>query len=360
VTDRGGTDLLEHGRPEPEPRSRPPQRSTSSRPRTARLLVLAVGSAGVAAAALWYGGRPALPVPSADRAATSHRLPPVPARVPLDGTAPALHHDLSMPADQAANWFLASSGHALLYLEIHNDSAQPLRVVGGGVQQPGVRADNAAGGLTAGTQGSRPLAPGVTTEVFVRMAVDCATAVQGRATDQLVLLVEDPADPSTTWFQDVSLAPTGTLWDDARHAACTTLTAQQALGIRLVPGSVRGAVSTTGVRTISAVLELHDRAGYTVQVLRQGTPLGRGPQLVWETDDELLSVSGGATLTSTVTWQLSDCGAAGAKPPGPPAFDVREPEGATTPLAAQLGDWFPAAWAGARAHACGNGRVDLG
>ena len=131
--------------------------------------------------------------------------------------------------------------------------------------------------------------------------------------------------------------------------------------IRVVPGSLRGAVSAAGVRTVSGVLELHDRGGSAVQLLRQPSPAGAATRLRWAADDQLLSVGGGATLTTTVSWEVVDCRqSAAASSPEQPGFAVRLPQGDYAPLVGYLGAWFPEAWAGAHARACGSGRGDLG
>jgi hypothetical protein len=360
-------DLVEQGReppPGPPPAGRPELRAArwlAAHGVTRQRAGVVLGAVVLVVGGVLYAGRPTLPPPdgaSSAPVAESSRLAPVPARQIPEGLTPNAH-DLSLPVDSEHDSFIASAGHVLLFLQVRNDSRIPLRVVAGMVPQDGVSVDLTAGGLSAGTNPNLPLAPGGTSEVFVRLAVDCQAAVVGPPATQLRLAVEPTDGSAQARYEGISLTSTGSLWDEARSAACAAFTPAQAVSVRIVPGTLRGHQARTGERTVSGKLEIHDRAGFAAALIRLADPLAAGATLFWvPADDPIVYVDGGATITTSVDWRIDDCTGAAKLPPAAPVFAVRLPNGASTPVAADTGfGSYPRAWAAALQAACGSGHA---
>ena len=76
----------------------------------------------------------------------------------------------------------------LLFLQVHNGGTHAVRVLDGLVAQDGAEPDQSAGGLSAGMSSGRPLEPGRTGEIFVRVQLACGPALQGPPATRLLLV----------------------------------------------------------------------------------------------------------------------------------------------------------------------------
>src|SRR5205823_3758581 len=143
----------------------------------------------------WYAGRPTLPPtphveaaqPSATGSGTRHAPPQDPFG---DRKVEGLYvtHELTAPAAPALDSFIASGSHVLLFLQVRNGGTHAVRVLDGLVAQEGAEPDQSAGGLSAGTSSGRPLEPGRTAEIFVRVQLACGSALQGPPATRLLLV----------------------------------------------------------------------------------------------------------------------------------------------------------------------------
>ena len=290
----------------------------------------------------WYAGRPVL-----DRSAAVPR--PAAAGVGILGPEPqntalvsglAQSHDLSAPADRSLDSFIASGGHVLLFLQVRNDGATPVRILDGVVPQDGASRDLTAGGLSAGTSQGELLRPGSSGEVFVRLRVQCPQVLAGPAASSVLLLAEQPGrHPRLERVVISSLAP---YWDEARRAACTAPDPGRDVQARVSPGSLQAVRSQDGTVSVSAVLQVHDAAGFAAVVTGAAVASGGGR----------LVVDGGSTGAAPLRWPAGQCTHATAgSPPAAPTYTVELPQLSASGRV-DLGPDFAAAWASAVAVAC--------
>ncbi len=335
-----GPEVLGQGR-EPDPDRPPPRRGS---PRSLRGAWLAVVAVALVVGGGWYAGRPDLdgttlrPGPTPQPAGT--QLPTPDATALVSGLAEG--HDLAAPPAPALNSFIASAGHVLLFLQIRNVGTQPLRIVDGVVPQDGASRDLTAGGLAAGTSGGGSLAPGNQTEVFVRLSVRCPQALTGPAAAAVLLVAEQPGRHPR--LERVPTDRLGSLWDEARRAACRRADLHRDVTAAVVPGSVRAALADDGSLSVSAVLAVHDAAGFAAVLTGPAVSVGGGGRLV---------VDGGSTRAVPLRWDGGRCGKA-ARPVAAsqaPTYHVELPELAGDGVV-DLGRDFTAAWTARIRSAC--------
>jgi hypothetical protein len=300
------------------------------------LLVVALVAGGA-----WYAGRPQLPptpshgAPATTSAPTAARVQPLPDEFgnrAVEGLP--LARTLVAPAAPAKDSFIASSGHVLLFVQVRNTGQQPLRVVEGLIPQDGAEGEFSGGGYTAGSSSGAPLLPGRTAEVYVRLRLDCALALQGAPTDRLLLVTQ--VESHRPALQSIRLDALGPLWDEARHAACRPVPPESAVSATVVPGSLSAVAGSGGALVVRGTVRVHDAAGF-------------GAVLLWGTGGSTF-VNGGSTVTATVGWDAGTCAHRGP-PAGPLTYQVRLPDGsAVTTAPADPG--FTSEWQSAVASAC--------
>jgi hypothetical protein len=335
-----GPEVLGQGRDLQDHADEPRRASSAARLPRGVWTVLAV--LGLLAGGTWYAGRPVLdrsqaaPRPAATGAAI---LGPDPQGTALvSGLAEG--HDLSAPKQEALDSFIASGGHVLLFLQVRNDGVEPVRILDGVVPQDGASRDLTAGGLAAGTSAGGMLGPGDSGEVFVRLGVRCPEVLAGRAASSVLLLAEQPGrHPRLERVVISSIAP---YWDEARRAACTTPDPGRDVRARVTAGSLRATRNDDGTVSVSAVLQVHDAAGFAAVVTGPAVAAGGGP----------LVVAGGSTSAAPLRWSAGRCTQATvAAPPGAPTYTVDLPQVSATGRV-DLGPDFAAAWRSAVAAAC--------
>jgi hypothetical protein len=248
----------------------------------------------------WYAGRPDLgghALPSTSVSSPERDQIPTPdATALVSGLAE--RHDLTAPAAPAQDSFIATTGHVLLFLQISNHGARPLRIIAGSVPQDGVSRDLTAGGLSAGTSNASPLRPGDQTEVFLRLTLRCTSALQGSAATAVLLVAEQVGQ--SPHLERVSLDALGPFWDEARHAACQPPDIARDVTASVVPHSVRAARADDGSLLVSAVLRFHDAAGFAAVLTGPALSAGGGGRLV---------VDGGSTQAVPMRWSAGTCSA---------------------------------------------------
>ena len=248
-----GPEVLGNGR-EPEP-----DRPSDDTPPAARKLRAPRGlwAIGLAVALLlggvWYAGRPDLDgSPSLPKTSGTgnHQQSAAPdATTLVSGLAEG--HDLAAPSSPALDSFIASGGHVLLFMQVKNIGAEPLRILDGVVPQDGTSRDLNAGGLSAGTSGGGVLQPGDQTEIFLRLTVRCPEVLDGPAAKAVLLVAEQPGRHPR--LERVRTDALGSYWDEARQAACRPSETGD-VSARVVPQSVRAVRADDGSLTVSAVL----------------------------------------------------------------------------------------------------------
>ncbi len=203
-------------------------------------------------------------------------------------------------------------------------------------------ATSRAGGLAAGTSGGGRLAPGNQTEVFVRLSVRCPQALAGAPAKALLLVAEQ--DGRHPRLERVPTDQLGALWDEARHAACRPADLHRDLTVAVVPGSVRAELGEGGHLTVTAVLSVHDSAGFAAVITGPAVSAGGGGRLV---------VDGGSTRAVPLRWDAGRCGA--AAPPvtaaKAPAYRVELPR-LVGHAVVDLGAGFATAWSAQVQQAC--------
>ena len=335
-----GPEVLGHGR-EPEPGA-PPVRRARPRPRALRGAGIVLVVAAIAVGGTWYAGRPDLggttPRPLAS-APNRDDAPTPDATALVSGLSEG--HDLVAPAAPALNSFIASGGHVLLFLQIRNVGTSPLGITSGIVAQNGASRDLTAGGLSAGTSGGQTLLPGEQTEVFVRLAVRCPQVLADPPVGSVLLVAEQAGRHPR--LERVVTAALGPFWDEARRAACRVADPDRDVRATVVPGSVRASHTETGGLTVTAVLQVHDGAGFAAVVTGEAVS-GDGGRLV---------VDGGSTRSVPLRWAAGRCGAAAApvSPAAAPTYSVELPQHAGTGRVA-LGKTFAAEWTAQIRAAC--------
>jgi hypothetical protein len=290
----------------------------------------------------WYAGRPELPPtpphgaatpsPAAPAVTSTEPLPDAFANRAVEGLP--LARSLVAPAAPADDSFIASGGHVLLFIQVRNTGKEPLRVVEGLVPQAGAEGEFSGGGYTAGTSSGAPLLPGQTAEVYVRLRLDCSVSTQGDPANRLLLVTQFGSRRPA--MQSIPLDALGSLWDEARHAACRPVPADAAVTAAVLPGSLTPVRGAGGSLVVRATVRVHDSAGF-------------GAVLLWGSGGSTF-VGGGSTVSATVGWDAGSCAHPGPVP-GPLAYQVRLPDGsavATTP--ADPG--FSPEWRTAVASAC--------
>ena len=332
-----GPEVLGHGR-EPELERVPPRRGGGRSLRGAWIVV--IGLALMVGGGL-YAGRPQLGGGTAGSATALRSQHPVPdATALVSGLAEG--HDLAAPSAPALNSFIASGGHVLLFVQIRNVGTEPLRILDGVVPQDGASRDLTAGGLAAGTSGGGTLAPGNQTEVFIRLSVRCPQALAGAPAKAILLVAEQ--DGRHPRLERVPTDQLGALWDEARHAACRPADLRRDVTVAVVPGSVRSELGEGGRLTVSAVLSVHDSAGFAAVISGPAVSAGGGGRLV---------VDGGSTRAVPLRWDGGRCGAAAppVKAAKAPAYRVELPR-LVGHAVVDLGAGFAAAWDAQIQQAC--------
>jgi hypothetical protein len=211
------------------------------------------------------------------------------------------------------------------------------------VPQDGASRDLTAGGLAAGTSGGGTLPPGNQTEVFVRLSLRCPQALAGPPVGAILLVAEQPGRHPR--LERVPTDQLGALWDEARHAACRTADLRRDVTARVVPGSVRAEVADNGSLSVSAVLSVHDSAGFAAVITGPAVSAGGGGRLV---------VDGGSTRAVPLRWEGGTCAAAAAPvlASKAPTYRVELP-GVVGTEAVDLGRGFGTAWVAEVGSACG-------
>jgi len=343
-------EVLGHGR-EPDPRLHPdadpqpgcrPMRRVGLRGGWGLFAVVALLVGGA-----WYAGRPDLGGtvrgPTASTSATASKQPevtPTPdATALVSGLAEG--HDLLAPAAPALDSFIASGGHVLLYMQVRNAGTAALRILDGVVPQNGASRDLTAGGLAAGTSAGAMLPSGEQTEVFVRLNVRCGEVLDGPPARSVLLVAEEPGRHPR--LERVPLDLLGPYWDEARHAACRTPDPTRDVHAAVVPGSVRASVADDGSLSVSAVVSVHDAAGFAAVV--------QGPATA--ADGGRVVVDGGSTASVPLRWYVGRCGASTppVAPTRAPSYTVELPQESGTG-AVDLGPDFAAAWTAQVRAAC--------
>ena len=216
----------------------------------------------------------------------------------------------------------------LLFVQIRNTGSQSLRIVDGVVPQDGASRDLTAGGLAAGTSSGATLPPANQTEVFVSLSVRCARVLAGSPAEAILLVAQQPGRHPR--LERVSMDQLGSLWDEARHAACRAADPRRDLTAAVVPGSVRATLADDGTLTVSAVMSVHDSAGFAAVLTGAAVSAGGGGRLV---------VDGGSTRSVPLRWGGGRCAARGRPGAGGEVSVV--PGGAARAASA------PAAWTSA-------------
>jgi hypothetical protein len=112
----------------------------------------------------------------------------------------------------------------------------------------------------------------------------------------------------------------------------------------VAPGSVRANVADDGTLTVSAVLSVHDSAGFAAVITGPAVSAGGGGRLV---------VDGGSTRAVPLRWPAGRCAVPAAPLPASraPTYHVELP-GLVGSAPVDLGAGFAAAWTAQIQRAC--------
>ncbi len=239
-----------------------------------------------------------------------------PAHAPVTAVAAPRPHGSSTPApvapaevvelltDQYS--YSTERGSLSLLLDVVNYGATPIQVLRTRLPQAGSRPVPGPGG---DLPFSSPvtLAPGQPTEVTVSARVSCPGVLTAQLADHVDVTLGVHGEPQRVL--SLSLAPLGTVLDEARHQACGATSASAAIYPTMVPGSVRvGAASAGAAREILSELSVQNVGGVatTVSVAGAGpvgvtvAPVGTGRPL---------TLRAGRTALVPLRWDVQDCAA---------------------------------------------------
>jgi len=197
-------------------------------------------------------------------------------------------------------------GSLSLLLDVVNYGATPIQVLRTRLPQAGSRPVPGPGGDLPFSD-PVTLAPGQPTEVSVLARVSCPSVLTAQLADHVDVTLGLHGEPQRVIA--LSLAPLGTVLDEARHQACGATSASAAIYPTMVPGSVRvGNASAGGAREILSELRVQNVGGGATTV----SVAGAGPAGV---DVAQVSTAGALTLPAGRTalvplrWDVQDCAA---------------------------------------------------
>jgi hypothetical protein len=344
MTDRPDVEVLGQGRePDAPGPNEPVERfSVSQRlPLGARRVAgLVLGVAALVIGGTWYAGRPDIPAGhGAGLAPSPSQVVLAPQPDPLGTTlvpGRALSADLVAPRDDVLDSFIASAGHVLLFVRVSNVGSRALRVIDGTVPQSDTSRDLADGGQAAGTSNGLPIQPGQTTEVYLRIAVDCDHMLPDSVPANRLLLMVQGAG-SVRQLESVPGDGIGPLWGEARTAACYPVPPASAVSVQVLARTVMALARVDGAVTVHTTIALHNAAG-TAAVVTLG--------------DQRAFITGGSSVEVGVTWPTRCDDAAMNIPVTLPMFTEL---GSTNAAGwADLGAGFGALWTTAVTVACRN------